>query len=192
MEQTDTPASSKWSLAAKDGLILAAVSVVIMTLTIVTKNPFLSTLLWIVKLVGSIWVLRVVMRRYGQSNPEGGSTFSYGVIVCICSAIVCAVWTFVLYQYIFPDAVAEIFEETMVNLEQMGGVLGELPENFTDMMLRIEDNYAQIECITMFFWCSLLGLIISAILARNDGSGRKGNPFTAEEMKQGEDDGFNF
>ena len=38
--------NSKWSLAARDGLILAAVTVVVSTLTFLTKNTFLSTLLW--------------------------------------------------------------------------------------------------------------------------------------------------
>ena len=49
--------NSKWSLAARDGLILAAVTVVVSTLTFLTKNTFLSTLLWLVKLGGSIWLL---------------------------------------------------------------------------------------------------------------------------------------
>ena len=59
-----------------------------------------------------------------------------------------------------------------------------------DVMLKMEDNYAQINCITTFFWCSLLGLLFSAIIAR-PGS-RKNNVFTDEEMKQNNDDEFNF
>ena len=93
MEQNPTAGSSKWSLAAKDGLILAAVTVVISTLTFLTKNSFLNGLLWLVKLVGSIWLLRVIMQRYGKAHPDE-STFSYGAIVCVLSAVVCAVWSF--------------------------------------------------------------------------------------------------
>ena len=187
MEQAQASGSSKWSLAAKDGLILAAVTVVVSTLTFLTKNSFLSTLLWLVKLGGSIWLLSVIMKRYGKAHPDE-STFSYGLIVCILSAVVCAVWSFFEYQVLFPGAVADAFEQMYANIEQMGTTL---PDEFTDVMLKMEDNYAQINCITTFFWCSLLGLVFSAIISRSGRSGGK-NPFSAEEMNQGKDDEFNF
>lgn len=186
MEQNQASGASKWSLAAKDGLILAAVSVVISTLTFLTKNTFVGTLLWLVKLGGSIWLLSVIMKRYGKDHPEE-STFGYGVMVCFLSAIVCAVWAFVEYQFLFPGAVAEAFEQMSTQFEQMGAMM---PEGFSDVMLRMEDNYTQINCISTFVWCVLLGLIFSAILSR---SGANKKVFTDEEMKQNrEDDEFNF
>ena len=187
MEDNTPAGASKWSLAAKDGLILAAVTVVISTLTFLTKNSFLSTLLWLVKLGGSIWLLSVIMKRYGKAHPEE-STFSYGLIVCVLSAVVCAVWAFVDYQFLFPDAVAEAFEQMYTQFEQMGSML---PDEFTDVMLKMEDNYAQINCISTFIWCTLLGLLFSAILARTTSGNR--SVFSPEEMKQNrEDDEFNF
>ena len=171
-------------MAARDGLILAAVTVVISTLTFMTKSSFLSMLLWAVKLGGSIWLLSVIMKRYGSTHPDE-STFGYGVIVCLLSAIVCAVWAFVEYQFLFPDAVAEAFEQTFSTFDQMGA----LPEEITDMLLKMQDNYAQINCISTFFWCTLLGLLFSAILSR---TGRKRSIFSDEEMKQSGDDEFNF
>ena len=186
MEQNASSANAKWSLAAKDGLILAAVSVVVSTLTFLTDNSLLRTLLWLVKLGGSIWLLWVIMKRYGKAHPNE-STFGYGVIVCILSAIVCAVWAFVEYQFLFPDAVAEAFEEALTNFEQMGAMM---PDNFTDIIFKMQDNYAQINCITTFFWCSLLGLVFSAILARSTSGNR--SVFTPEEMKQNNEDEFNF
>jgi hypothetical protein len=185
LEQTASTSSSKWSLAARDGLILAAVTVVVSTLTFLTENAILSGLLWFVKLVGSIWVLRIIMRRYAIDHPDE-SVFSYGVIVCVLSALVCAVWAFVEYQFLFPDAVAKAFEQTFASFESMGAMM---PEGFEDMMLKMEDSYAQISCITTFFWCSLLGLVFSAILSR---SGKSKSIFTDEEMKQNNDDEFNF
>ena len=59
----------------------------------------------------------------------------------------------------------------------------------TDVLLKMEDNYAQINCISTFFWCSLLGLVFSAILSR---TGTHKSVFTEEEMKQNNEDGFNF
>jgi len=187
LEQTNTPATSKWSLAAKDGFILAAVSVVIVTLTLLTESTFLGILLWALKLGGSIWLLNVIMKRYGLAHPEEPSTFSYGLIVCLCSSIICAVWTFVLYQYLFPDTAAQAIEQTYETFNQMGAAL---PDGVEDMLLKMEDNYAQINCITTFFWCLLLGLVFSAILSR---SGARKSVFTDDEMKQNRDeDEFNF
>ncbi len=186
MEQIASSGNSKWSLAARDGLILAAVTVVVSTLTFLTKNSFLSTLLWLVKLVGSIWLLRIIMLRYGKDHP-GESTFGYGVIVCVLSALVCAVWSFFEYQFLFPSAVEEAFDQMYQTFEQMGAMV---PEEFTDVMLRMQDDYAQINSISTFFWCSLLGLLFSAILAR---TGKPKSVFTDEEMKQNRDeDEFNF
>lgn len=185
MEQIPASDSPKKSLAAKDGLILAAVTVVVSTLTFLTQNGFLSTLLWLVKLGGSLWLLGVIMRRYSLANP-GEPAFGYGVKVCVLSAVVCAVWTFVEYQFLFPGAVAEAFEQLYATLAQMGQ---SLPEEVTDTILKMEDNYAQINCITTFVWCSLLGLLFSAIFAR---SGRRRSVFTEEEMRENNDDEFNF
>ena len=185
MESTVSTGPSKWSLAAKDGLILAAVTVVVSTLTFLTKNSFLGTLLWLVKLGGSIWVLSVILKRYGRGHPDE-STFSYGLIVCVLSALVCAVWTFVEFQFLFPGSVAEAFEQMYTQIEQMGGAL---PDEMTDLFLKMEDNYAQINCITTFFWCILLGLVFSAILSRGQ---RNKSVFTEEEMHQNNDDEFNF
>lgn len=186
MENTPATGNSKWSLAAKDGLILAAVTVVISTLTFLTKNTILSSLLWLIKLGGSIWLLSVIMKRYGKAHPEE-STFSYGLIVCVLSALVCAVWAFVEYQFLFPNAVAEAFEQMYTQFEQMGSMF---PDEFTDVLLKMEDNYSQINCISTFVWCTLLGLLFSAILARTTSGNR--SVFTPEEMKQNQDDEFNF
>lgn len=186
MEQIASSENSKWSLAAKDGLILAAVTVVVSTLTFLTKNSILTTLLWLVKLVGSIWVLRVIMKRYATDHPDE-PVFGYGAIVCVLSAVVCAIWAFAEYQFLFPGAVAEAFDQMYQGFEQMGV---SMPEEFTDAMLRMEDNYAQINCLTTFVWCSLLGLLFSAIISR---TGSRKSVFTDEEMKQNrDDDEFNF
>ena len=102
------------------------------------------------------------------------------------SAIVCAVWAFVEYQFLFPGAVAEAFEQMYTQFEQMGA---SLPDEVGDMVLKMEDNYAQINCITTFFWCILLGLVFSAILSRGQ---RNKSVFTEEEMHQNNEDEFNF
>ena len=188
MESNVSSISAKWSLAARDGLILASVTVVVSTLSFLTRNPFLSSLLWIVKLGGSLWLLHVIMKQYGASHPSE-STFGYGVLVCVLSALVCAVWTFVEYQFLFPGTVAETFEQLYANLDTMIASTP-LPDNFSDLLYKMEDNFAQLNCIASFFWCTLLGLLFSAVFARGT---RTGNGiFTPEEMQRHEDDDFNL
>lgn len=155
---------SKWVSAAKEGLILALVTVVVMTLQVLTKNAFLNMLLWTIKLAGSIWILSIFIKKFGAARP-GESAFSYGFKVCLCSSIVCAVYTLLLYGFLFPDYAAEVMDKTWESL----GAAASMPdmEEVTDMMARMEDNYAQIMCISTFIWCVLLGLIFSAILGRS-------------------------
>jgi small basic protein len=41
-----------------------------------------------------------------------------------------------------------------------------LPDNVTDLMLKLEDNFAKYSCISTFFWNFILGVIFSAIIGR--------------------------
>jgi len=155
---------SKWSGAAKDGLILSLVTVVVITLQVLTESTFLNLLLWIIKLVGSIWILSIFMKRFHTEKP-GESAFTYGFKVCLCSAVVCAVYSLLLYGFIFPDYASESINKAMESL----GSKAALPEmeEITDVMAKMEDNYAQIQCISTFVWCTLFGLIVSAIIGRS-------------------------
>lgn len=154
---------SVWSAAARDGLILSLVTVVVITLQMLTKSAFLNMLLWTVKTVGSIWILSIMMKKSALSRPAG-STFKYGFMVCLCSSVVCAVYNLLLYGFIFPEYPAEVIEATMQALNTSA-----IPnfEEVSDMMARVEDNYAQIQCVSIFLWCTLYGLIVSAILSRS-------------------------
>ena len=172
----DNKYDSKWGCAAKEGLVLALVTVVVMTLGMITKSAFLSMLLWAIKLVGSIWILAIFMKRYGAAHP-GERTFSYGAMVCLCSSAVCAIYTLLLYGFLFPDAASMAIEQTMEALSQY-----ELPqmEEVTDAIAKVEDNYAQIQCITSFFWCTVFGLMVSAVLSRSTSAAK--NIFEDEEL----------
>lgn len=154
---------SSWSRAAKDGLILAAVTVVITLISGWNKSGVLGAALWIVKFVGSILVLRTAMKAFGADNPST-PTLGYGLKVCLCSSLVCAVWAFVMYTFIFPDIASQAFEAVYEGYAQAGF---SVTDQMTDMMTNLEDHYAQYTCVISFFWDLLLGLIISSILANS-------------------------
>lgn len=88
--------------------------------------------------------------------------FRQGVRICLFSSLICAVYTFFMYTFLFPEMVTEMFEAFYSAPE-----FASLPGNMTDMMLKLEDNFARYSCIATFFWNFILGLIISAIIARS-------------------------
>ncbi|MBQ0024405.1 MAG: DUF4199 domain-containing protein [Bacteroidales bacterium] len=173
---------SKWSAAAKDGLILAAVTVVCTLISAFLKTPWLGSILTLVKLVGSIWVLRVIMLNYGKARPSE-TTFGYGFLVCLFSSIVCAVWSFVLYEFITPGT----YEEAMLQAQEMlSGYGQEMTEEFDEAMALVGDNFSKISSITTFLWCTFLGLIFSAILS--SGTSRNKDIFADSRGEEDDDE----
>lgn len=156
-------AQSSWSRAAKDGLILAAVTVIITLISGWNKSGFLGILLWAVKFIGSIMVLRAAMKAFGKDNPST-PTLGYGLKVCLCSSLVCAVWAFVMYSYVFPDIASTAFEAVYESFGQSGLTV---TDQMSDALAKLEDNYAQYTSMVSFVWDLLLGLLISSILANS-------------------------
>lgn len=177
LEQSATTLKEKWSNAAKDGLMLALISVVIFTISAFVTNSILSMVLWALKLVGSILLLRAIMYKYGIAH-KGESTYSYGFMTGCCSALVCAVYTFFLYRFIAPDAVTEIFNQLYEALGSMPASAGDMQ----DMFLKMEDNYPQYACISMFLTCIFWALILPAFLR---GGTTQKDIFTDEELALG-------
>lgn len=151
---------SKWSSAAVDGLILAAVTVICSFFVSWINKGWAGSLLWLVQLVASIWILKIVMTKYGKAHPDE-TTFKYGFLVCFFSSIICALWSFVLYEYIFPDTVEDMFGEVNLMLERFGQTM---PDGFDEQMQVMQDNYSKMSSLSTFIKCVILGLIFSGIL----------------------------
>lgn len=150
---------SAWSSAAKDGLLLAAFTIVFLLLAAVVKNQILITILQIGKIAGCIWFLRYLMLKWYKSN-KSFSLFKYGVMICLFSSIVCAIFSFFEFAYIFPDMVTEAFDQVYESLGSMA-----IPSESMDIITRMEDNYPQWACISALITDFLAGLIFSAIIA---------------------------
>jgi len=163
-----------WTVAAQAGIFLSLVTLICSTADALIGNSFMSILFWIVKLTGSLWILRYFMRQWGEAH-EGESTFNFGCAMCVCSSLICAVFTFVLYKYIVPDSLAKAFEMIETNL----AATSELPEEMMDTIFRIEDNFPQICGIATMLWCSLLGVCFSGIFKNTTTCGN--SIFTREE-----------
>lgn len=180
MEENKYSSGNKWKRAATDGLILASVTVVIILLGNFIKSQFLSTLFWIIKLTGSIYLLYRIMKQYGKETKE--STFGYGAIVCLFSSLVCAIFLFFEYTLIAPDAVTEMFDSMFTMMNQSGS----MTDQVNDMLLKVEDNFAQYACIGNFFYYAIFGVILSAIL--NNSTSAPKDIFGTTDTQNNEDE----
>lgn len=140
--------------------MLAAITVVCTLLSGLVKNGILNWLLWLVQLVGSIWLLKIFMNNYGKAHP-GEATFGYGFAVCLMSSVICGAWAFVMAQYIFPDSAADAFAQARLIIEQTGQ---DMTDEVNDTFQYVEDNYSKLNSVSTFIKCVIEGLIFSAII----------------------------
>ena len=183
METPDhTAQPNKWSLAMRDGLLLSLVTIACTTLSSVAHLTFLNILLWLVKLIGSIWLLWFFMKRYGDSHPEELRTTGYGIMVCLFSSIVCAVFAYLSYKFSFPGAIDEIMDQLPGTLAATPGITQEAEE----AVYKVMDNLPQIMCVFTLIWNFLLGLVFSAIIGAS--SAKRKDPFGNDVPQEEEKD----
>lgn len=163
-----------WSEAAKYGLILASVSVVINLVTSIFQLPaVLNVLLSVIKLCGSVYIVYYAMRRNADSWEyiTYGQSFGFGMAVCTFSAVVCTLFVLLTYTVILPDSLTTLLDTMFATYESMG--LAEAMDY--DMLAR---SMPVIITLSQFIGCVICGVIVSAILAafaKKDSS----NPFNS-------------
>ncbi|MBQ7222465.1 MAG: DUF4199 domain-containing protein [Bacteroidales bacterium] len=144
------------SQAAFDGLKLALISLVTMSVSSLSIPNFLSIVVWLIQTVCSIWFLANLMKKYKENGNQ--SNFGYGFMVCLFSSIITAVYAFASYQWIFPGLQAQAMEA----FDSMMPMMDSLQ---TDVMAKLQDNFAQYYCISVFFKNVMIGLIASSIIS---------------------------
>lgn len=148
----------KLNSAAMDGLVIALIVIVCELLG--SLAGFLSIVLWIVKLVATIWVLARFMKKYSARHAaEFGITkysqaFSYGFLVSLCSTIVIAVFSYLQFKYmVSPETMEAAMEVYRSNMQD------------TEVFDRIMENLPFIVLVGKILWCTILGVVYSAIIA---------------------------
>lgn len=161
-----------WNNAAKDGLMLGAVSVIYFVLVFlcgkinagnvisIALNVF-TTLLWVAKLWVSLYMLRHFILRH-QKKDEGevqASPFRYGAAVSLLSALVYSGLHFAFITFVTPDVFTEsvslITESGMFSINEM-----EMLENMAPSM-------PLFSFIGNLMYCTLFGVIASFIFTRS-------------------------
>lgn len=165
---------SKWSSAAMDGLYLSLVTIIYSLLvSVMEPQGFLITaLLWIAKFGGCMYLLWFFMKRWSdrfETITYSGS-YNYGFLVCLFSSIMCACYSYVQIEWLFPENTQEaitLAKETMIQQ----GTLTSSTENMIDMM---SSNMGRISMFASLFYYIIFGAIAAAITANFT---KKTNPF---------------
>ena len=160
-----------WNTAGKAGLVLGLVPAVYLFISQFLGqagmpafiSSILSFVLWAVKFVGCIWIMKFFMKKFVAENNgvTNANTFRLGNIMALLSALVYSAAAFANVAFISP----ELFEEQMnAVMQQMAPMMD---SNTLGMMETYLENLAQITFFSNLIYCFLYGMILSFILSRN-------------------------
>lgn len=160
--------TGRLSSASLDGLMLALVTIVCSVISSLgVSGGFLGVLIWIIKLVATIWVLLYFMKKYSLKHASiyGETTynqaFGYGFLVSLLSAVVIACFMYLSVTVLFPNSVSDAMQMVQDKIEQQGS-MGEEQENAIGAVM---NNLPAILTFGMLIWCTICGLIASSIIA---------------------------
>lgn len=166
---------NKWKSAATDGLILSAITIVYLLVTNLLPSgakwsSFVTIPLWIAKFGGCIWLLYWLMRLYSTKfeTITYRSSFAYGTLVSLFSAIVCSCWQYFSMTVLFSKSTDNM-------MEQVISVMGtQYTEEQMEAVMPLLENLPQISLFANLVYFTLFGLMVSAIAANYT---KKVNPF---------------
>lgn len=160
-----------WNEAGKAGLIFGLISSAYMFITqalgTIEMGAFLTSvltfLLWAVKFGGCIWLMMLVMKKFVQKYPEATNqdTFRLGMFTALLSALIYAAISFANMAFISADTYAQQMEAVMQTYAQM------MDSNTMAMMDKWVGRMPQITFFSNLIYCTLYGIVLSAILSRN-------------------------
>ena len=175
-----------WNSAGTAGLVLGTVSAAYLfagqaiagTLEPATAwQMIISTLLWIVKFGGCIWLMNFFMRKYATENniTDTKEIFRMGRATAFLSALLFSAIYLANMLYISADLYEQVYETA---IQQMSATLD---SNSLSALEKIIGNLPQISFFYNLIYCFIFGTVLSAILARNIGSK---DPFTEYDSEE--------
>ena len=161
-----------WNAAGTAGLALGAVSAAYLFATQMISGSLepatagqmvISTLLWIAKFGGCIWLMNFFMKKYAEDNKltDSKSVFRMGMATGLLSALMFSAIYLANMLYISPEFYDEVFQTA---IQQMSS---QLDSNSTAMLEKIIAKLPQITFFYNLGYCFVYGTVLSAILSRN-------------------------
>ncbi|MDP4277996.1 MAG: DUF4199 domain-containing protein [Bacteroidota bacterium] len=123
MEEMIDPIKVKYKFAANYGLILGLyLAILYLTQIFFKSNAFLNTL-YSLGMLGVPVVCYFLTKRYRELGCNGsirfGQAWSFGVWLFLFAGLIMSVVYFIHFQYIDPDYISNVFNQTLVMLEQL-------------------------------------------------------------------------
>lgn len=118
---------TKWSLAAKYGLILSSATIIVSIIGMLNIPGWLGTILTIAKFVAIFYMLRYFMGKYSEMHDGSvsyGTSFKFGFLVCFCSTIICTAYTYIDYTLFRPELIDVMIETMLTAQSSMGSSAG--------------------------------------------------------------------
>ncbi len=148
--------------ASTDGLILSSITVASLLFTPLLRNvPFVGYIINIAKIAGCLTLLYYFMKRYAVANScrRYGECFGYGVLVCLFSSFVCAVFSYITSALIYSG----IYEQQLLAMREM--FVSYNYGSATDSFEYLLDHYAVILFFSSIVYYFVVGIVFSAIFA---------------------------
>ena len=172
---------SVWKETLNYGLIMGLISIVFSVLTYmldVTGKP------WVIlpSLIISIVALYMLLRSYRDTFNHGyisyGKAVGAGVVISIYSAILSAIYIYILYGFIDPGLVDKQILEAEEKLIARG-----MPEGSIDAALEMQAKFMKpwFMAVSSIFTAAFFGLILSLLVSLF--IKKEGNPLLDEEVK---------
>lgn len=176
-----------WNEAGKTGLYLGAVPIIYLGYGSLTNligpdrtgialiAKAFSLLLWIGKLLLCIYIMRNAMLKFysNHKDADNSNVFSFGCAAAALSALLFSAFYLAYMLFIAPDTFSTVME-----------MMAENPMMDSNTMDQLESMMPKMPAIAFFanfFYCTLYGVILSAILSRNI---PPQNPFQSNEDSQ--------
>ena len=171
MEQ-NTLKKNMWDVAGIAGLALGTVSTVYLfagqwlagdLAPAVLWQQVVAMILWAVKLVVCIWLMKFFMTRFASEHDgiDNKTVFRMGMMTALLSAVMYSAIYLANMLYISADFYERTFQ-TMI--QQMSPVMD---SNSLTMMEKLIGNMPQLMFFYNIIYCFLFGTVLSAILSRS-------------------------
>ena len=154
---------TKWSLAAKYGLILSIVTVVASLLSMLNLPTIVGTVITIAKFAAIAYLLYRFMAHYSQmmdGSVSYGASFKFGFLICFLSSIVCTTYSYLDYTIFRPELIETMIETMLAVQGQMGATGGVMMDYQT-----LSSIMPKTIIFSLFFNYIIFGLIFPAIIA---------------------------
>lgn len=170
MEKSETR-NLTWDIASKAGLALGGVSIAYLLVNMFMPTTqsigvgalisLLGIALWAAKFFGCIWLMKFFMKKLVAADPEttNSDTFRLGMIIAVLSALIYAAFYLLYTSVISPD----IYSESLALIQEQ--YAGMMPAESLEAIENI--NFPVMGFFTQLFYCSVFGIVLSAILSRN-------------------------